>query len=102
MSDFHEYKCHDLIDMINDTSRYLDDIFTINNPEFEKHIPGIYQAEFQLNKANASDTETSFLDLNTNVIGNDIHTSVYNKLDDLGFPIMNFLWLRGDVPRLPS
>ena len=28
----------DLIDMFNDTSRYYDDIFTIDNPEFEKHI----------------------------------------------------------------
>ena len=45
------------------TSRYLDDIFTIDNPELEKHIPDIYPAEFQLNKANTSDKETSFLDL---------------------------------------
>ena len=44
--------------MFNDTSRYLDDIFTIDNPEFEKHIPDIYQAELQLNKANTSDKET--------------------------------------------
>ena len=29
-------------DMFNDTSRYLDDIFTIDNPEFEKYIPDIY------------------------------------------------------------
>ena len=49
--------------MFNDTSRYLDDIFTIDNPEFEKHIPDIYPAELQLNKANTSDKETSFLDL---------------------------------------
>ena len=36
---FYKSKRHDLIDMFNDTSRYLDDIFTIDNPEFEKkHI----------------------------------------------------------------
>ena len=52
----------DLIDMLNDTSRYLDDIFTIDNPEFEKHISDIYPAELQLNKANTSDKETSLLD----------------------------------------
>ena len=88
--------------MFNDTSRYLDDIFTIDNPEFEKHIPDIYPAELQLNKANNSDKETSFLDLNIKVIGSDIHTSVYDKRDDFGFPIVNFPWLSGDVPRLPS
>ena len=31
--------------MFNDTSRYLADIFTIDNPEFEKYIPDIYPAE---------------------------------------------------------
>ena len=100
ISDLHKCKRHDLIDMFNDTSRYLDDIFTIDKPEFEKYIPDIYPAELKLNKANTSDKETSFLDLNIKVIGS--HTSVYNKCDDFGFPILNFQWLSGDVPRLPS
>ena len=30
------------MDMFNDTSRYFDEIFTIDNTEFEKHIPDIY------------------------------------------------------------
>ena len=79
MSDLQKSKRFDLIDMFNDTSRYLDDIFTIDNPEFEKHIPDIhvYPAELQLNKANTSDKETSFLDLNIKVIGSD-------KRDDFG------------------
>ena len=88
--------------MFNDTFRYLDDIFTIDNPEFEKHIPDIYPTELQLNKANTSDKETSFLDLDIKVIGSDVHTSVYDKRDDVVFPIVNFPWLSGDVPRLPS
>ena len=102
MSELHKSKHYDLIDMFNDTSRYLDNIFTIDNPEFQKHIPDIYSAESQLNKANSSDNETSFLDLNIKVIGRDIHTSVYDKRDDFGFPIVNCPWLSGDVPRLPS
>ena len=88
--------------MFNNTSRYLDDIFTIGNHEFEEHIPDIYPTELQLNKANTSGKETSFLDLNIKVIGSDAHTSVYDKRDDFGFPIVNFIWLSGDVPRLPS
>ena len=100
MSDLQ--KRFDLIDMFKYTSRYLDDIFTIDNPEFEKHIPDIYPTELQLNTANTSDKETSFLGLNIKIIGSDIHTSVYDKRDDLGFPILNFPWVSGDVPRLPS
>ena len=89
MSDLHKSKRHDLIDMFNDTSRYLDDILIIDNPEFDKYIPGIYPAELQLNQANTSDKETSFVDLNIKVIVSDIHTSVYDKRDDFGFPIVN-------------
>ena len=96
VSDLRRSRRHDLMDMFNDTSRYLD------NPEFEKYIPDIYPAELQLNKANTSDKETSFLDLNSKVIGSDIHTNVYDKREDFGFPIVNFPWLSGDVPRLPS
>ena len=44
----------------------------------------------------------SFLDLNIKVIGNDIHTSVYDKHGDFGFPIVNFPWFSGDVPRPQS
>ena len=69
--------------------------------EFEKYISDIYPAELQMNKANASDKQTSFLDLNIKVIGSDIHTSVH-KRNDFVFPIVNFPWLSGGVPRLPS
>ena len=50
MSNLHKSKRYDLIDMFNNTSRYLDDIFTIDNPEFEKHIPDIYPTNFSWTK----------------------------------------------------
>ena len=102
ISNLHKSKKLDLVDKFNDTSRYLDDILTIDNPEFEQHICDIYPAELQLNKANTCNKETPFLDLNTKVVDDDIHTSVYDKRDDFGFPIVNFPWLGDDVPRLPS
>ena len=102
VSNLQKSKRFDLLDKFNDTSRYLDDIFTIDNPEFAEHIPDIYPRNLQLKKANTSDKETSFLHLNIKVIGSTIHTSVYDKRDDFGFPIVNFPWLSGDVPRLPS
>ena len=76
MSNLLKSKRYDFIDIFTDTSRYLDDIFTIDDPEFEKHIPDIYPTELQLNKANILDKETS-LDFNIKVIGSDVHTSVY-------------------------
>ena len=103
MSNLQKSKRVDLIDKLNNTSRYLDDIFTIDNPAFAGHIPDIYPRELQLNKANTSDTETSLLDLNMKVIGSKYS---YQRLRQtamtLDFPIVNFPWLSSDVPRLPS
>ena len=48
MSNLDLDKQYDLIDMFNDTSQYLDDIFTIDNPEFEKHIPDIYPTDLHI------------------------------------------------------
>ena len=45
MSNFQKFKRFDLIDKFNDTSRYLDDIFTIDNPAFAEHNPDIYPRE---------------------------------------------------------
>ena len=83
MSNLHKSKQYDLIDMFNDTS------FN-DNPEFGKHIRDKYSTELKLYKANTSDKETSFLDLSIKVIGSYVHTSVYDKRDDFGFPIVNF------------
>ena len=38
MTNLHKSNQQDLIDMLHYTSRYLDNIFTIDNPEFEKQI----------------------------------------------------------------
>ena len=38
ISDLQKSKPYDLIGMFNDTSGYLDDLFTIDNPEFEIRI----------------------------------------------------------------
>ena len=87
MANLQKSKRVDLKDNFNDTSRYLDDIFTVDNPEFAEHIiPDIYPRELQLNKVNISDKEISFLDLNMNKgIGSNIHTSAYDKREDFGW-----------------
>ena len=54
----------DIIEAFNPTSRYLDDLLNIVNPYFEQMVGHIYQTELQLNKANSSDTEAPFFDLN--------------------------------------
>ena len=53
----------EVIEAFNSTSRYLYDLLNIDNNFFDSIVNRIYPLEFQLNKANVSDTEVSFLDL---------------------------------------
>ena len=57
----------DIIEVFNSTSRYLDDLLNIDNPYFEQMVGQIYPTDIQLNKANSSDTEAPFLDLNLSI-----------------------------------
>ena len=51
-----------IIEAFNSISRYLDDLLNIDNPYFEGMVNQIYLPELELNKANTSDTASSFLD----------------------------------------
>ena len=62
----------------------------------------IYPTELQLNKANSSDTEAPFLDLNLSITNGIVSSKIYDKRDDFNFEIVNFPFLDGDVPRSPS
>ena len=46
MSNLQRSKRFDLIDNFNDTSRYLDDKFTIDNPAFAEHIPDKFNLNY--------------------------------------------------------
>ena len=98
MKSLTKEKWHDLIDAFNSTSRYLDDLLNIDNIQFEHMVHRIYPAELQLNKANASDTEAAFLDLNLSSHNDIVITKIYGKREDFNFDIVNFLLLDGDVP----
>ena len=56
-----------ITEAFNSTSRYLDDLLNIDNPYFEQTVGQIYPTELHLNKANSSDTEAPFLDLNLSI-----------------------------------
>ena len=58
--------------------------------------------ELQLNKANSSDTEAPFLELNLSISNGIVSNKIYDKRDDFYFDIVNFPFLDGDVPRRTS
>ena len=79
-------------------SIHLLDTWTIHSIHFEQMVHRIHPAEVQLNKANASDTEAAFLDLNLS-INDTVSTKAYDNQDD--FDIVNFPFLDVGIPRRP-
>ena len=91
-----------LVDTFKNTYRYLDDIFSLNNPEFSKYTSEIYPNELTLTKSNINSNSCPFLDLDISISNGKLHTKIYDKRDDFSFPIVNFPFLDGDVPLAPS
>ena len=48
---------------INLTNRYIDGVFSINNPEFEHYLVQMYLAELEIKDTTESITSASYLDL---------------------------------------
>ena len=78
----------DIVEAFNSTSRYLDDLLNIDNAYFEQMVGQIYPTELQLNKANSSDTEAPFLDLNLSIKNGIVSPIIYDKRDDFNFEIV--------------
>ena len=98
MKSLTKEKRYNMIDAFSSTSRYLDDLLNIYNIHFEHMVHRIYPTELQLHKANSSDSETTFLDLNLSIHNDIVSTNIYDKPDDFNFDIVNFQFLDGDVP----
>ena len=82
----------DINEAFSSTSRYLDELLNIDN---------LY-IKLQLNKANSSDTEAPFLDLDLSIKNGIVSSKMYDKHDDFNFEKVNFPFLDGDDPRFSS
>ena len=92
-----------LASQFNFTYRYIDDVLSINNPEFENFLGLMYPAELKIRNTTESNTSASYLDLLLS-IGRDgqLQTSLYDKRDDFNFNITNFTFLSSNIPSSPA
>ena len=94
-----------LASRFNFTYRYIDDVLSINNPEFENYLGQMYPVELEIKDTTESNTSASYLDLLLS-IGRDaygqLHTSIYDKRDDFNFNITNFPFLCSNIPTSPA
>ena len=63
----------------NSTSRYFDDLLNIDNNYLDQMVDRIYPTELQLNRANASDAEAPFVDLNLCTCNGTVSTKIDDK-----------------------
>ena len=52
-----------LASQFNFTYRYIDDVLSINNPDFENYLGLMYPAELEIKNTTESNTSASYLDL---------------------------------------
>ena len=66
------------------TYRYIDDVLSINNPDFGNYLGQMYPPELEIKDTTESDTSASYLDLPLS-IGSDghLHTSLYTSVTSL-------------------
>ena len=87
----------------NFTYRYIDDVLSINNPDFENYLGQMYPLELEIKDTTESDISTSYLDLLLST-GRDcqLHISLYDKRDDFNFDITNFPFLSSNITSSPA
>ena len=74
----------------NNTMRYIDDLLTLNNTQFDATIQDIYPQELQLKKTTESGTALSYLDVLITIDNGRYSTAVFDKRDIFTFNIVNF------------
>ena len=85
------------------TYRYINDVLSINNPEFENYLGQMYSVELEIKDTTKSNTCASYLDLLLSIERNgQLHTSIYDKRADFNFHISNFPFLSSNIPASPA
>ena len=90
----------DILNKFKSCSRYIDDLLEINNfDSMNELMSEIYPEELILIPEDGDGQSTHFLDLNIDIRDGFISTSIYDKRDSFDFPIVNFPFLNGNIPK---
>ena len=90
-----------LASQFNFTCWYIDDVLSINNPDFENYLGQMYPPELEIKDTTESNTSASYLGLSIDRDGQ-LRTSLYDKRDDFNFHITNFMFLNSNIPSSPA
>ena len=92
-----------LASSFNLTFRYIDDVLSINNNNFQNYVHMIYPSELEIKDTTESRTSASYLDILLNIdINGKLTTQLFDKRDDFNFPIVNFPHICSNIPLSPA
>ena len=81
----------------------MDDVLSINNPDFENYRGQMYPAELEIKDTTKSNISTSYLDLLLSIESDgQLRTSLNDKRDDFNFFTTNFPFLSSNIPSSPA
>jgi hypothetical protein len=83
--------------------RYIDDVLSLYNSRFGDFVDGIYLIELEIKDTTDTDRSASYLDLHLDVDSEGrLRTKLYDKRDDINFPIVNFSFICSNIPEEPA
>ena len=86
----------------NFTFRYIDDVLSLNHSRYGDFVDRIYPIELEIKDTTNTDTSASYLDLQLAIDSEKrLRTKLYDKRDNLNFPIMNFPFICSNIPAAP-
>ena len=110
----HSYEADFIADLIrkkeyrlarsfNLSFRYIDDVLSLNNPNFGDLIHRIYPKELEIKDTTDTVKSASYLDLHLEIDGKGkLLTKLYDKRDVFSFKIVNFPFICGNIPSAPA
>ena len=82
----------------NSTYRYIDDVLSLNSSKISEFSDLIYRCELEIKDTTKSNTSTSYLDCYLCTDNGKLVTRLFDKRDDVNFPMVNFPFLSSNIP----
>ena len=81
------------------TFRYIDNILSLNNSEFDVYVDRIYPNEIEIKDTTEKESSVSYVDLCLEINSKGgLRTEVFDKRDEFYFPTINFPFMSNNIP----
>ena len=93
-----------MTEALNFTFSYIDDdVLSLNNSRFGNFVDCTYPIELEIKDTTDAAMSASYLDLHLKINSEgQLRTKLYDKRDDINFPILNFPFICSNIPAAPA